>query len=123
MRFTIGSRGLTRASAFNPTSKVAINNFNPNVRDAYGDWVPLQVRRCDGQAFGVAATLRDNTLERAKHCQVWTEEAHITVLSDLCELPEYLPQTVIDRWESGLAVRDAAERTTTQATCFVGARS
>lgn len=110
MRFTIGSRALTQASAFNPTTKVVITGYNPHVRDAYGDWVPLNVRRFDGQPFDVTATLSAGVLECNKHREVWVHEKHITVLPDLCEEPEHIPQPPVDVWASSMAARDRAER-------------
>jgi hypothetical protein len=124
MRFTIGSRALTRASVFNPTTKVLITEYNPNVFDASGNWIPLRVRRFDGQAFGVTSSLRDGTLECNKHREVWMSEANVTVLPDLCEELEYVPSTVVDHWEAGLAARHAAEcLVETGAIYFIGARS
>lgn len=110
MRFTIGSRALTRASAFNPTTKVVITWYNPNVFTADGGWRPLSVRRFDGQPFGVTAKLRDGTLECNKHREVWVHEEHVTVLPDLCEEPEYVPQPPVDVWASVLASTAAAKR-------------
>lgn len=124
MRFTIGSRALTRASAFNPATKIAIVGYNPNVFDSRGRPTSLQVRRFDGQPFGVTAALRDGTLSVNKDREAWAEEAHVTVLPDLCEAPPYVPQPPVDTWAAGMAARDSAERITATGTCyFVGARS
>jgi len=83
MRFTIGSRALTRASAFNPTITVVITDYSPHVFDAFGSWVPLNVQRFNGQPFGLATTLRDGTLTVNKHWEVWVHEEHVTELPDL----------------------------------------
>ena len=124
MRFTIGSRALTRASAFDPTTTVVITGYNPHVFDAHGGWVPLNVRRFDGQPFGVATALRDGTLTVNEHREVWVHEEHVTVLPDLCAEPEYFPQPPVDVWASSMAARDRAERiTASQASYYVGARS
>jgi len=121
MRFTIGSRALTKASAFNPTTKVVITWYNPNVFDVHGRPTWFQLRRFDGQPFAVTATLRDGTLECNQHREVWAEEDHVTVLPDLCEQPEHIPQPPIDAWACGLAARAAAERyTATGASYYVG---
>lgn len=121
MRFTIGSRAITQASAFNPTTKVVITWYNPNVFDSSGRPTWLQLRRFDGQPFGITATLRDGTLECNKRREVWSEQQHVTVLPDLCEEPEYIPQTTLDPWEAGMAARDAADRfTATGASYFMG---
>jgi len=124
MRFTIGSRALTQASAYNPTTLVVITWYNPNVFDSHGRPTWLQLRRFDGQPFGITSSLRDGTLECNRHRQVWAEESHVTVLPDLCELPEYVPQPVVDLWEAGNAARArAAQVTATEASYFVGAPS
>ena len=122
MRFTIGSRALTQASAFNPTTKVVITWYNPNVFDSRGRPTWLQLHRFDGQPFGVTAALRDGTLECNKHREVWAEQDHVTVLPDLCEEPEYIPQPPVDVWASVMAATAAAERyTATGAAYYVGA--
>jgi hypothetical protein len=124
MRFTIGTRARTLASAFNPTAQVVITDYNPNVFDAQGNCVPLQVRRFDGQPFMVAAALRDGALAVSQHRQAWTQLVHLTVLPNLCEEPEYVPQPVVDAWEVGMAARARAERVTaTEASYFVGTRA
>lgn len=124
MRFTIGSRALTLASAFNPATKVVITWYNPNVYDASGNPVSLQLHRFDGQPFGVTATLRDGTLECNKHRAVWAAESQVLPLPDLCEEPEHVQRPPVDPWEAGLAARDAAERCTATGDCYyAGARS
>lgn len=124
MRFTIGSRALTRANAFNPATTVVITGYNPNVFDAHGTSSPLNVRRFDGQPFGITAALHDGTLAVNEHREVWTHQDHVTVLPDLCEAPPYVPQPPVDTWAAGMAARDSAERITATSACyFVGARS
>ena len=123
MRFTIGSRAVTQACAFNPSTQVVIAGYNPNVFDAYENWVPLQVRRFDGQPFKTTAALRDGALELNKRRVAWSQQDHLSVLPDLCEQPVHIPQPPIDAWASGLATREQAERiTATQAAYFVGGR-
>jgi hypothetical protein len=124
MRFTIGSRALTRASAFNPTTTVVITDYNPNVFDAHGGWRPMQVRRFDGQAFGVTAALRDGALAVNKHREVWVHEEHVTVLPDLCKEPEHIPQSPVDVWAAMSAAQARAERITASGASYcVGAQS
>lgn len=124
MRFTIGSRALTRASAFHPTTKVVITDYNPNVFDAYDNWVPLQVRRFDCQPFQVTVAMRTGTLAVNLDRAVWVKEDHVRLLPDLCDQPERVLQPVVDPWESGMAARERAERVmATQASYFAGSRS
>lgn len=124
MRFTIGSRALIRASAFNPTTKVVITDYNPNVFDAYDNWVPLQVRRFDGQPFQVTVAMRNGALAVNRDRAVWVKQDHVRVLPDLCDQPVHVPQPPVDIWESGMAARERAERVmATQASYFAGSRS
>jgi hypothetical protein len=123
MRFTIGSRALTQASPFNPTTPIIIVHYHPQVWNVQGAWSPFLVQRIDGQAFGVAAALGGGSLSINKHKKVWIEQVHVTVLPNLCEKPEPIPQPAVDPWEqmNGQAARERLERiTSTQEFYFVG---
>ncbi len=123
MRFTIGSRALTRANALNPTTKVVITDYNPNVFDAYDNWVPLQVRRFDGQPFQVSVALSSGAMSVNRDRAVWVQQDHVCVLPDLCDKPEPVPQPPVDMWESGMAARERAERAmATEASYYSGSR-
>lgn len=124
MRFTIGSRARSKASAFNPSSLVTITDYHPEIFDAFGQWAPMKAQRFDGQPFNITAGLRSGTLECSKHSAAWFRQQHLTVLPDLCEQPALVPQPVVDAWEqsSGQEVRDQLERiSVTQAAYFAGA--
>jgi hypothetical protein len=123
MRFTIGSRALTRASAYNPTTMVVITAYNPNVFDAFDRSAPLQISRFDGQTFSVTASMRNGELAIDQHRAVWVRQSQVTVLPDLCDQPEYTPQPPIDLWEVGNVARAEAELAmATQSSYFAGGR-
>ncbi len=125
MRFTVGSLARTRASAFNPATTAFIVHYHPQVHDASGRWAPLQLQRFDGRPFGLAAALRDGSLEVNRHTKVWASEDHVNVLPDLVAQGEieYVPQPPVDAWEqmNGRAARERLERiTATGASYFMG---